>query len=171
VHVFLLRADKRLRLADGVAPPWEAKASTKTIGNFFSIAVGPVVPFRHDGGSGMSRPYIHPRNIVPWKTIGRFTDRRRFSGRSFKPPFVVVKRTSRPEDSFRAIATIILGKELVAVENHLLVCVPNHGSITECRRLVKALKSKNVKVWFDNRIRCRHLTVGALSDCPLRLSA
>lgn len=171
IHVFLLRVETRKSLAKNADEEWGTQSSNSTVGTSFNVAVGPVVPFRHDETVGSSRPYLHPRNIVPWESVKKFSERRRFAGTSFKPPFVVVKRTSRPEDSYRAVATIIQGDELVAVENHLLVCIPKSGTLKECRRLVKALKTKRVKNWLDNRIRCRHLTVGAISECPLQRAA
>lgn len=170
IHVFLLRLDKRRSVNPVSQSSWQPKTPNRTVGKAFKVAVGPVVPFRHRE-VGASRPYVHARNVEAWKSIVRISERRRFTGTTFQPPFVVVKRTSRPEDPFRAVGTIIRGEKPVAIENHLLVCIPKDGSLSECRRLIKMLRTGRAKVWFDNRIRCRHLTVEALANCPLPRAA
>ena len=136
-----------------------------TVKEKFKVYVGPVVPFRNKG-LGRWYPYIHAKNIEPWITYYEIEENVRFNGTVFKPPFVVIRRTSRYGDPHRAAATIIAGKKLVAVENHLLVCIPKNGKLSECRKLINHLKTKKVDKWLDQRIRCRHLTVGAIKDIP-----
>ena len=95
-----------------------------------------------------------------------FPESRRFEGKTHKPPFVAIRRTSRPEHPYRAAATIIGGDGPVAVENHLIVCEPRDGRLTTCRTLLKQLKSDRVNQHLNTRIRCRHLTVGAVAAIP-----
>jgi Pyridine nucleotide-disulphide oxidoreductase len=70
---------------------------------------------------GPWHPFIHARGIPAWEVVSSISDHRRFKGRTFVPPFVVVRRTSRPGDKHRAVGTIISGRSSVAVENHLIV--------------------------------------------------
>jgi hypothetical protein len=137
----------------------------KTVGGFFYISVGQVVPHR-DAEEGMEYPYIHPKNLPVWRKVKHLTERRRFSKKVVKPPFVAVRRTSRSDDKYRAVGTIVTGKEPVAVENHLMVLKPKDGRLRTCARLIDVLKSKQTNDWLNQRIRCRHLTVPALEDLP-----
>lgn len=137
----------------------------KTIGHYFKVHVGAVVPHRHKE-KGAERRYIHARSLPAWGSRKRITEKLRFEGRSFSPPFVAVRRISRPDDSKRAVATIILGKKKVAVENHLVVLLPLDGSLERCKQLVERLKSMKTDEWLNERIRCRHLTVSSLSEIP-----
>ena len=52
----------------------------------------------------VGKPYQLSRSIVGLK------------GRTFAPPFVVIRRTSRPGDKHRAIPTLITGQRPVAVK-------------------------------------------------------
>ena len=79
---------------------------------------------------------------------------------------MVIRRTSRPGHPFRAAATIILGKAPVAVENHLIVCEPRDRLAETCRALMLQLHTQQVNDFLDQRIRCRHLTVGAVAEIP-----
>jgi hypothetical protein len=64
------------------------------------------------------------------------------------------------------LACIITGKTAVAVENHLLVLTPVGGSLAACRDVLARLKDDRTDRWLDERIRCRHLTVGAIQELP-----
>ena len=139
--------------------------SLDTVGSRFSVHVGSVVPHRH-AEIGPSRRFIQARTIPPWGVRIGIWDRRRFKGRVFAPPFVAVRRTSRPDDRKRAVPTIVLGREPVAVENHLLVLLPRDGTLDVCQKLVSVLASDRTDSWLNKRIRCRHLTVSALSEMP-----
>jgi hypothetical protein len=97
---------------------------------------------------------------------GESREYRRFAGTTYQPPFVVVRRTSRRGDRHRAIGTIIAGHGPVAVENHLLILQPRDGSVRSCRRLLRVLRSPRTDEWFDQRLRCRHLTVAAMLELP-----
>jgi len=131
----------------------------------FLVAVGPVVPHR-DPEAGPLRAYVSTTTLPPWGKVQRVTQRRQYAGTVFTPPFVTVRRTSRPGTRFRAVGTLVLGKRPVAVENHLLVLQPRDKSLRTCERLLIRLKSSNTTDWLNRRLRCRHLTVGALRSLP-----
>lgn len=136
------------------------------LGDHFDVHVGPVVPHRHPE-TGRLHPYLQARLLPAWQTCSvSSAPRRRFGGRTFAPPFVVVRRTSAPSDQSRALGTLIVGRQKVAIENHLLVLVPGDGKEATCRRLLSVLQDERTRRWLDQRIRCRHLTVAALLEIP-----
>lgn len=145
--------------------PESTERATNTVGDFFAVHVGRVVPHR-DPKRGPMHPYIHPRCVTVWKVMREFDEQRRHKGLVYEPPFVVIRRTSRPGHPYRAAATVISGKQSVAVENHLIVCEPKNGTLKECRELMRQLKSVAVNDFLNARIRCRHLTVGAVEAIP-----
>lgn len=130
------------------------------------VSVGSVVPHRDDE-IGTEYPFLHSRDAPPWGTIDSLPTRRCFQGSVFQPPFVVIRRTSSPSDKHRAIGTIVNCDELVAVENHLLVCKPYENTIESCEKILNILKSNSTNVWLNNRIRCRHLTVASIKEIPI----
>lgn len=137
----------------------------RKVDDYFEVRVGPVVPYR-DSLDGPSYPYIHAHRLPTWQSIEANSEFRKFSGTTFIPPFVVVRRTSRPSDKYRAIGTIITGEHPVAVENHLIVLKPRSNTLDECLELISILRSKKTNDWLNERIRCRHLTVTALRELP-----
>ncbi|MHC4180438.1 MAG: N-6 DNA methylase [Planctomycetota bacterium] len=139
--------------------------SVGTVSDRFAVHVGPVVPHRHPK-KGPWRPFLCAKMLPAWRIKRTIEERRRFRGPTFSPPFVVVRRTSRPGDMPRAVATIITGDDGVAVENHLIVLLPNDGALDTCRLLMDRLRSTKTDLWLDRRIRCRHLTVSALREIP-----
>lgn len=167
VDVFLLR----LTVAKGKEVPtaeeWAGidRACSDTVAGHFTVRVGAVVPHRH-GETGPEYPYLHARSLPPWQTVTKITKTRRFAGTVFAPPFVAVRRTSGPRDRHRAVATIVLGRRAVAVENHVIVCLPDDGTIERCRALLARLRSGNTDGWLNRRIRCRHLTTSAVAEIP-----
>lgn len=168
VDVFVLRMIAGMPEPGRPVPWWKpvAPASDQRVGDRFDVHVGPVVPHRHKH-LGPWHPYVYARLLPPWKTFDPGDGkRRRFRGRAFAPPFVAVRRTSAPRDKSRALATIVIGERPVAVENHLLVLEPRDGSLESCRRLLTVLRDDRTNRWLDERIRCRHLTVGVLRDLP-----
>jgi hypothetical protein len=170
VHVFLLVLSKRSQpvvTGQGLltCPPPGCK---QTIDVSFDVSVGAVVPYR-DPYDGPVRRFVHPRNVPAWSKVLRVNETRRFRGKVVKPPFVVIRRTSRPGDAYRATAAMLLGASAVAVENHLLVCRPRDGRQTTCERLMAELKSDHVNRFLDDHMRCRHLTVGIVKQIPLIL--
>lgn len=166
VHVFGVKLRLLGESEERCTWPIPRATSGPRLGDHFSVSVGPVVPHRH-AKVGPSHPYIHPRCVPAWSTVKEFPESRRFEGRLFTPPFVVVRRTSRPDHSFRAVASVISGPAWVAIENHLLVCVPKDGTLKTCHALLSSLKSTDINDQLNARIRCRHLTVSALKDLQL----
>jgi len=170
VDVFILRLARRTETQKPAPHVWTTTAAprTATVADLFDVHVGRVVPHR-DEESGPLRRYIHPRNIAIWVEVTRISERRRHEGLPFQPPFVVIRRTSRPGHPYRAAATVILGKKPVAVENHLIVCEPLDKSAETCRALMEQLHTQRVNEFLDQRIRCRHLTVGSVAAIPVEI--
>jgi hypothetical protein len=137
----------------------------RRIQDIFDISVGPVVPYR-DPHRGPWHPFIQARKLPCWQAVSSITVHRRFQGRTFDPPFVVIRRTSRPGDKHRAIPTLIIGDRTVAVENHLIVLQPKDKALATCRGLFSLLAQPCVTEWMDRRIRCRHLTVTSVAELP-----
>ena len=167
VDVFLLHAT-RVERNENTSGFWpsETLIDGKTVADFFDVHVGRVVPQR-DPKKGPEHPYIHPRGLTPWIKMSSFPERIRHEGMTYKPPFVAIRRTSRPGHQYRATATIISGSKPVSVENHLIVCQPKDGTLRMCRSLMAQLKSTMTNEFLDERIRCRHLTVGAVEEIPV----
>jgi hypothetical protein len=166
IHVFMIKAQKDTIPEKDKTIEWipSKKHHEYYVGDFFEVHVGAVVPHR-DRNKGLRASYVHAKALPPWEILGKIGENRRFSGTLFEPPFVLVRRTSRPGEK-RAIATIVTGKRKVAVENHLIVLIPKLKTIDQCTKLLKVLKSHQTDRWLDKRIRCRHLTVGAVKDVP-----
>jgi hypothetical protein len=167
VDVFILRLVRRDEGGRKNLKPWPVPIETShiTVADYFNVRVGRVVPHR-DPELGPEYPYIHPRCVPPWIVVREFKEARRYSGLTYQPPFVVIRRTSRPGHPYRATATIIAGKQSVAVENHFIVCKPKDNTLNSCRELVRQLKTNVVNNFLDGRIRCRHLTVGSVGAIP-----
>ncbi len=139
--------------------------SNITLSMFCNISVGRVVAYR-DPEIGQNYPFIHPRNVPMWGILSEFSERRCFDGTVIKPPFVVIRRTSRPGDKYRAIGTIITGVESVAVENHLIIVQPHTPTLKKCQEILALLKHDSTNNFLNSRIRCRHLTVEAIKQIP-----
>lgn len=168
VQVFIGRfviCDKRERLLKG---KWWANSdqnSLQTIGDKFDVRVGTLVPHRHKPIGPVSH-YITVHDLKPWSSIKRTKVRKRFSGTRYMPPFVIVRRNSKAGEPIRAIGAVVEGIEPIAVENHLIVLIPQDGKVETCYELLVNLKKKQTSVWLDKRIRCRHLTTSSLKDLP-----
>jgi hypothetical protein len=167
VDVFVAVFMKRQRIQKQHArSEWRQQRNARsTLGRHFTVSVGPLVPFRHRK-QGDPYSYLHPRNAPTWALIKRISEKRRFSGPLLRPPFVVIRRTSRPGDKHRAVGSLVLGKRLVAVENHLIICKPRRGGRSACEHLLKQLKSERTNGFLNERICCRHLTVTAVKSLP-----
>jgi hypothetical protein len=167
VDVFILALQKRrIPCMKGRLQWWtDTSSGHSKLTDHFTITVGPVVPYR-DPLAGPRRRYIHPRNVKPWRAVRRITEHRHFKGAAFTPPFVVVRRTSRPGDKSRAVGSLILGKRPVTVENHLIVCTPNDGTVKSCRQLLRVLRRPATNQFLNSRMCCRHLTVSSLRAVP-----
>lgn len=139
----------------------------RRLDHLFEVHVGSVVPHR-DPKVGPQRAFLQSKGLTKWDAVRRVRLKRRYAGPTFAPPFVVVRRTSRPGDRSRAQATIVLGKRPVAVENHLIVLSPRDGKRSTCSNLLPLLQSSATNSWLDERIRCRHLTVQAMRGVPIR---
>ncbi|MGW3125177.1 N-6 DNA methylase [Streptomyces sp. NPDC001123] len=169
IDVFLLVAQ-----LNGPGIPAQSKASWwsklpagDTVGSQFEIRVGTVVDNR-DPHEGASRPFLVARDLPSEGRMGIPARRRQFSGRLFKPPFVAIRRTSRPSEgsNFRAAGVLVTGNEEVAVDNHLLVAKPAKGGVRACNALIKVLNTPRTNEILDDRISCRHLTVSAVKELP-----
>jgi hypothetical protein len=101
---------------------WIHRSEESRLGDRFAVRIGSVVDYRdrHEGGE---HPFIHSRDLPRWGTLSRISRTRRFAGRLVEPPFVAVRRTSRPGDAHRAIGTLVLGESPVAVENHVICLI------------------------------------------------
>lgn len=168
VDVFILHAT--LGTPKTITPQWlpvqlQTRGAGHVVADFFDVHIGSVVPHR-DPLKGLSYPYIHARTAPAWQTIESLSEQRQHAGRVFTPPFVVVHRTSSPSDKHRCVATIVNEKLDVAVENHLLVLLPRAKSFYSCQQLLEILKLPESNDWFNQRIRCRHLTVASVRELP-----
>lgn len=167
VHVFLLAGRVRRKSLDVArAAEWVPAATGDRLEDVCSVSVGSVVANR-DAHRGPDRLYLDARGRGGEREV-RPVGRRRVEKRAVKPPFVVVARTSRPEERERAglRASIVRASEPVAVENHLIVLVPHDRTVRGCRQVVKLVESRNAAEFLNERLRCRHLTVQALRDIP-----
>lgn len=167
VDVFILDAhiSKPRKNQRSIQWQYPVDASKERLSDRFSVSVGPVVSYR-DPHRGPWFPFVISRNLPAWQTVTHIPRHRRFSGRTLEPPLVVVRRTSRPGDKYRAVGTIIACKKPVAVENHLLVLQPHDGKVDTCTPLLSVLRNRRTNTWLDQRIRCRHLTVSSLRELP-----
>lgn len=166
IDVFILRGVIGQIETGATTAQWWCTTEGKRLGDIADVNVGSVVPHR-DQESEPHRPYLLARNIpLGGEYDVSCAESRGFQSRSFRPPFVAIRRTSRPGDKSRGVGTIISGQESVLVENHLIVLKPKDGSVQTCRRIVGALASAHAREWLDHRIRCRHLTVRALKELP-----
>ena len=166
VDVFILKGVVVEHPHSRTTRPWWETKSGATVGDLFAVSVGTVVPHR-DPESQPCRHYLRAKAIPlggEFKVSG--AEMRGFQKRTYSPPFVVVRRTSRPGDKSRGIGTLISGTGNALVENHLIVLEPKDGTIETCLQLVNLLESSLAKGWLDERIRCRHLTVAAIKEMP-----
>jgi hypothetical protein len=160
VFLLVLRAGPNKKATDS----WLPRAPTRKGLPFeTSVHVGTVVPHRHHE-SGPSVPYLTATNLSRRDLVERVEARRQYAGKLFKPPFVAVRRTSRPGQAPRAFATVVNSAAEVAVENHLIVLRPSDGQLQSCELLRDWLVSKRVTAWLDTRLRGRHLTCDALRE-------
>ena len=166
VDVFILKGVVVGQVGNESHLRWWHQTSGATVGDHFTVSVGTVVPHR-DPESQPLRHYLHAKALPLGRDFQTAdAEKRGFQKRTFSPPFVVVRRTSRPGDRSRGIGTLVCGTSDVLVENHLIVLKPKDGSTDTCRGVVDLLNLGSAKNWLDERIRCRHLTVGAMREMP-----
>ncbi len=163
IDVFVLHGTRSDSAMDAIS--WVPEHEGTSVGDFFEVHVGAVVPHR-DPEAGPQHPYIWPRRLPVAGSFDPQGEWRRFSGTTFNPPFVAIRRTSRPGEKRRAGGVLILGDRAVAVENHLLVAIPKDGSESSCLDLIDTLADTRTRDWLDRQIRTRHLTVSATRDIP-----
>lgn len=163
VDVFLLNGV--LGESSGVLHWYAIDSEMGSISDYFDVRTGPLVAYR-DPEEGREYPYFHPKNCPLWGVVSTVSEKRRFLGKSLKPPFVLIKRTSSPSDKNRASATLINLQEPVVIENHLIVVTPKDGQVNTCKRLMSTLRSQKTNDFLNKRIRLRHLTVGVIKDIP-----
>lgn len=174
VDVFLLVGRKRGDVNGAILQPlasqatwWSEGRPEDTVGHRFAVRVGPVVHNR-DAHDGPLVPYAFARGL-PRAGRATIVDTRAFAGRLCSPPFVLVRRTSAPSGGgVRPSPVLVADGPNVAVDNHLIVLSPRGGTVTECEQLAKVLEQSGATTYLDQRIRCRHLTVGAVSSIPWR---
>lgn len=161
VDVFMLR----LRVgAVSVAREWPTpQTNPNSVSAHFDVTVGSVVPHRH-ADDGPTHPYIHARSLSGKRVLTKVIERRGFRGTVVAPPFVAIRRTSRPGDRSRCLATLVVGDTPIAVENHIICAQPKNGTRKKCEELLKLLQHPATISWLDERIRCRHLTVKAIRE-------
>lgn len=166
VDVFLLKLRKRTP-QELKGRKWPAaRKKAHPLSSRFEVSVGAVVPHRHRR-IGVLRRYLDARSAPTGGVVRKVKVRRKFKGTVVQPPFVTVKRTSRPGDKFRAAATVVTGSKPVAVENHLIICRPINGTLAACEGLARQLQTAAVNRALNRAIRCRHLTVGAVKQINL----
>ncbi len=169
VDVFLLQG-RRLQPGEHRKTQWwQESASGTTVGEVFDVRVGSVVDNR-DPHEGTYVPFLTARGLPPHGVTGLPERQRHFAGTLLKPPFVVIRRTSRPGPGpgggTRGMGVLVTGDALVAVDNHLITVRPLDGQEETCQELLDCLARPAVSTWLDERIRCRHLTVGVVRTIP-----
>lgn len=164
IDVFLLSL-RRAKVPGSGAPWWTPPPAhlTSALRGSPIVSVGTVVPHR-DPEEGPRRRFLTAANLPRLREAEAPDEWRRYAGKVFQPPFVAVRRTSRPGQFPRAFATVVVGTEAVAVENHLLVVEPRIGGVSECRRIARILAGTTASEWLDHRLGGRHLTTIALAE-------
>jgi hypothetical protein len=164
VDVFLLRFQR----CSQPSRPWPSPSQPfgSTLADRCRVQVGTVVD-RRDPHEGPFVPYVTAQSL-PLGGEVEPTWERQFGGRLFDPPFVVVRRTSRPTSTrSRMHPVTITGHRAVAVENHLIVVTPLRPRLSSCRAISRVLRRPDTTEWLNTRIRCRHLTVAAIRELPI----
>ncbi|MEU4297458.1 hypothetical protein [Kitasatospora aureofaciens] len=170
VDVFVLQGTRK-RLGSGSAQVqwWPEIQAALRVGDRFVVRVGAVVDNR-DPLDGRSMPYLTAHDMPTAGEMKTPRRRRRFAGATVLPPFVAIRRTSRPGvgsgGRSRIAGVLVTGKTPIAVDNHIITIRPDSGELRDCRGLLEVLDSPEVGKWLDERIRCRHMTVGVVRSIP-----
>jgi len=143
-------------------------ASKEVISSYFDVSVGSVVPHRTKMG-GMARPYAHPGSVVSGTVVDQPTEIASYCANTVSGPLVLIRRTSSPKDRVRARGCVIASTAQILIENHLIVCKPKSGLLSDCARLMDVFNDAETSQWLNNEIRCRHLTVGVVRAIPYRI--
>jgi hypothetical protein len=171
VDVFVLAGIATAQCHEGTLKWWpEPLATAAPLSTFAKVSVGTVVDNR-DLHEGPWQPYLTARELGR-KTTMEVPERRRRSTRPPEvPPFVVLRRTSRPATGGRALdPVVVLGQSPVVVDNHLIVLRPHVNSLDACHLLAEKLTSTHIASWLEGRIRLRHLTTRAVGEIPIGLT-
>lgn len=139
-------------------PPPKLRGTT-----VFKVSTGTVVPHR-DPTVGAEAPFLRASRLPHEAVAPAPSESRRYDGRLFTPPFIAIRRTSRPAQWPRARATVVTGEAPVAVENHLIVLHHSSAVVADCVALVDEIQSPAVSSWLDVRLGGRHLTTQALVE-------
>jgi len=165
VDVFILSG--QLHKDNNTSIEWHRNLGDyESLSQLYDVSTGPLVAYR-DPEEGELFPYFHPKNCPAWAVVEKTTESRRFNGRLVKPPVVLVKRTSSPSARYRASATVINVKGLIAVENHMIVIKPKSCRLEDCHKLLSILKSQKTNDYLNDRARMRHLTTRIIKGIPL----
>src|SRR5450759_102775 len=109
VDVFILDVTKDTAISTSASWWRPAPKNMQSLGDFFNVHVGTVVPHR-DPNRGEWTRFAVARDLQKWRVERSIRlRRRRYAGRTFRPPFIVVRRTSSPSENPRGIASIIVG--------------------------------------------------------------
>ena len=164
VDVFIIHLKKK-KTKNYNSIAWTPTTNSRKVEQYFNVCVGAVVPFRLKE-EGKHCNYIDTKNALPWKGLKSLTTSVKFNGKSHRAPFVVVRRTSSPNDKQRIVPSLITKSGDFAVENHLFVLSPKDGTIETCKKLIENFKNPKTNRWINKYIRCRHLTKISLLELP-----
>lgn len=170
VDVFMLAAEAYAFGGTGQEPTWWPMGQgADTVATRFAVSVGSVVDNR-DPHEGPESVFLTARDLPSDGQMPLPARRRRFAGRRIEPPFIVLRRTSRPGQGSggrnRGVGVMVIGAAPVAVDNHLIVVKPLAGGVEACEELLERLSRPDLAQWLDERISCRHLTVRVVRDIP-----
>jgi hypothetical protein len=169
VDVFILHAIVRSKNEISVLWPTNKPIIsfnyTNTISDYFDVCVGTIVPHR-DPKEGQLFPYLHAKNVKKGQLISNISETILTKRKVFDSPFVVLHRTSSPNDNPRCVASIVNDTRKSAVENHLIILKPKKDDLNMCQRLMNVFSSQVTDSFLNQRIRCRHLTVSSINEIP-----
>lgn len=171
VDVFVLAGIATAQSLGGTLEWWPGPLATATpLSSYAKVSVGTIVDNR-DLHDGPWQPYLTARELGREVTMEVPERRRRTTRAPEVPPFVVLRRTSRPATGGRALdPVVVLGQTPVVVDNHLIVLRPHVNSVDACRLLAERLTSTQIARWLEGRIRLRHLTTRAVGEIPIELA-
>lgn len=143
-------------------------SALSTIGDYFSVHVGAVVPFR-DKEKGRECWYLDAKKISAGCVLRRFECKIKSEHAPITGPFIVVKRTSSPSDKKRCAAVLVESHDAFHLENHLIVITPKRRSaLSDLRKLLQFLNSRKCSTVLNKKIRCRHLTVSVIKSLQIQ---
>ena len=138
------------------------------IDDLFYVHVGNIVPHR-DPKAGDLQYYLTARNVVTGEVMRDFKEQIKSLHKSVVGPFVTIKRTSSPSDKVRCAASLIASRNSFFVENHLIVLKAKQAmSLTRYRKIMHYLIGDECTCFLNRTIRCRHLTVEAVKQIPIK---